>query len=124
MTKSRHYDINYHLIPTVNRDILLCINQVLEGMNMAVHSIEDLLPKAGGSVYRLVRMAANRALELSEGKKRLIENPVSDKITTIALEEIEEGLVVYKKSAELLKTEEPKVSGEEVEDGVEETVQV
>ena len=37
---------------------------------MTVQSIESLLPKSGNSVYRLVRMAANRALELAEGKKR------------------------------------------------------
>ncbi len=66
---------------------------------MAHQSIEDLLPKAGGSVYRLVRMAANRALELSEGKVPLIENPVLDKDTTTALEEIRQGKVSYRNGA-------------------------
>ena len=66
---------------------------------MAHQSIEDLLPKAGGSVYRLVRMAANRALELSEGKVPLIENPVLDKYTTTALEEIRQGKVSYRNGA-------------------------
>ncbi len=88
---------------------------------MSVHSIEDLLPKSGESVYRLVRMAANRALELSEGRKRLIENPTSDKATTTALEEIAEGLVVFKESADTLKVDEPKAEGQEEE--LEETVQ-
>ena len=63
---------------------------------MAYQPIEDLLPKAGGSIYRLVRMAANRALELSDGKPTLIKNPSTDKATTTALEEIREGKVFYK----------------------------
>ena len=65
-------------------------------------TIEDLLPKAGDSIYRLVRMAANRALELAEGRKCLIENPTNDKSTTRALEEIYAGRVVFKESEEHL----------------------
>ncbi|OGX37722.1 MAG: DNA-directed RNA polymerase subunit omega [Omnitrophica WOR_2 bacterium RIFCSPLOWO2_12_FULL_50_9] len=61
--------------------------------------IEELLPKAGGSVYRLTRMAARRALELSEGRPSLMRKPSSDKVTTIALEEIAEGRIVYNKEA-------------------------
>lgn len=60
--------------------------------------LEDLLPKANMSVYGLVRMAAKRALELSEGKKCLSEIPLSEKATTKALEEIYEGKVVAKES--------------------------
>ncbi|OGX19088.1 MAG: DNA-directed RNA polymerase subunit omega [Omnitrophica WOR_2 bacterium GWC2_45_7] len=63
---------------------------------MSYLPLEELLPKADGSIYKLVRMATNRALELSEGKPRLIENPSSDKITTIALEEIAQGKIVSK----------------------------
>lgn len=63
---------------------------------MAKDPIEKLLSHAGGSVYRLVRMAARRALELSEGQPPLIKNPSSDKATTTALEEIAQGKVVYK----------------------------
>jgi DNA-directed RNA polymerase omega subunit len=59
-------------------------------------NIEDLLPKAGMSAYRLVRMAANRALELSDGKPSLVKRKHSDKLTSIALREIAEGRVVYK----------------------------
>jgi DNA-directed RNA polymerase omega subunit len=66
---------------------------------MANLPIEDLLPKAGGSIYRLVRMAANRAVEISEGKPRFIDKPSSDKETTIALEEIAKGKVFYKGGA-------------------------
>ena len=66
---------------------------------MAYQPIEDLLSKAGGSVYRLARMAANRALELSEGKVPLIETPDSDKHTTTALEEIRQGKVSFRNEA-------------------------
>lgn len=58
--------------------------------------LEDLLPRSGMSIYRLVRMASNRALELSEGKPALIEKPSSDKLTTIALEEIAKGKITIK----------------------------
>ena len=59
-------------------------------------TLEDLLPKAKGSVYALVRLASNRAIELAEGKPRLIEKPALDKETTIALEEISRGKVMAK----------------------------
>lgn len=59
-------------------------------------NIEDLLPKAGMSAYRLVRMAASRALELSDGKPALVKKKPTDKLTSIALREIAEGRVVYK----------------------------
>lgn len=71
---------------------------------MTYHPIEDLLPKAGGSVYALVRLAANRALELSEGKPPLIRNPRSDKATTIALEEILQGKIEAKNNSAKKKT--------------------
>lgn len=60
---------------------------------MSKPHLEELLPAAGGSVYRLVRMASNRALEIAEGKPTLIKNPDTDKVTTIALEEIAQGKV-------------------------------
>ena len=57
--------------------------------------IEKLLPRAGWSIFRLVRMAARRALELSEGQPPLIKNLTTDKETSIALEEIALGRIVY-----------------------------
>ena len=63
---------------------------------MAIHPLEKLLPRAGNSVYRLVKMASKRATEISEGKPRLIDNATSNKETTIALEEILAGKVEYK----------------------------
>ncbi|MCA9407221.1 MAG: DNA-directed RNA polymerase subunit omega [Candidatus Omnitrophica bacterium] len=59
--------------------------------------IEELLEKSDFSIYRLVRMAAKRALEISEGRKCLVENPSSDKATSMALEEIFQGKIEYKR---------------------------
>lgn len=67
---------------------------------MAQQPIEELLPKANYSVYRLVRMAANRALELADGKPPLIKNPGTDKLTSIALEEIYQGRILTPEAAE------------------------
>lgn len=58
---------------------------------MSDQTMEDLLPKSGYSVYRLVKMAAERALELSDGKPALIETTPLQKVTTIALNEIAAG---------------------------------
>lgn len=54
---------------------------------------EKLLPHADGSVYKLILLASQRALELAEGAPRLIEYPSSDKPATVALEEIMAGKV-------------------------------
>lgn len=67
---------------------------------MGYPPIEDLLPKAGNSVYKLVRMAANRAIELADGKPRLLEGVGGEKTPTIALEEIRAGKVVLKEVAD------------------------
>jgi DNA-directed RNA polymerase omega subunit len=63
-------------------------------------TIEELLRYADGSIYKLVRMASKRAVELAEGKPALVERPSSDKETTIALNEILKGKVVSKTIAE------------------------
>ena len=57
---------------------------------------EDLLRKVGGNLFQLVRVAAKRALELDAGKPALISGPLPEKLTTLALEEISQGKVVYK----------------------------
>ena len=67
---------------------------------MKQYPLEDLLPKAGGSAYALARMAAMRALELAEGKPCLVERSPSDKVTSLAIEEIAQGKVVIKEVAE------------------------
>lgn len=76
--------------------------------------LEDLLPKANMSVYGLVRLAATRALELSEGKKCLVDMPLNEKATTKALEEIYAGRVVAKESKEHLFVEDPAKEEQEV----------
>ena len=63
---------------------------------MGYPPLEQLLPKSDSSIYKLVRMAANRATELADGKPKFIENPSIDKAATIALEEIQAGKVVLK----------------------------
>ncbi|MCA9393528.1 MAG: DNA-directed RNA polymerase subunit omega [Candidatus Omnitrophica bacterium] len=67
---------------------------------MAHQPIEELLPKSGFSVYRLVRMAAIRALELADGKPPLIKKTSSDKLTSIALEEIYQGKLEFAEEAD------------------------
>ncbi len=82
---------------------------------MAHQPIEELLPKSGYSVYRLVRMAAERALELADGKPPLIKKTASDKLTSIALEEIYQGKLEFADAALTDATGEPieKASAEE-----------
>ena len=67
---------------------------------MGYPPIEELLPKSGYSIYKLVRMAANRAMELADGKPKLIDSPSSDKAPTVALEEIRAGKAVLKEVAD------------------------
>ena len=59
--------------------------------------IENMLDKCEGSVYKLVILAAKRALELAEGKPRLIDVNPAIKPSTVALLEIAAGRVVVKK---------------------------
>jgi DNA-directed RNA polymerase omega subunit len=66
---------------------------------MGYPPIENLLPKAGQSIYKLVRMAATRALELADGAPKLIDISSTEKTATIALEEICAGKVVLKEVA-------------------------
>ena len=61
---------------------------------MAYVPIEELLKRCG-SVYRLVILAAKRAKEITEGSPSLVETS-QRKVTSIALEEILQGKVLYK----------------------------
>ena len=61
---------------------------------MAQVAIEELLKRCG-SVYRLVILASKRAKEIAEGAPPLVETP-HRKVTSIALEEILQGKVLYK----------------------------
>ena len=57
--------------------------------------VEKLLEKAG-SVYKLVIVAAKRALELSEGSPKLVAAGAKEKPALTALREIAEGKVGVK----------------------------
>jgi len=59
--------------------------------------LENLIDKSDGSVYRLVIMAAKRALEVADNKPKLIEMNSNIKPSTAALMEIAAGKVGYKK---------------------------
>ncbi len=52
--------------------------------------------KAEDSIYKVTLIAARRAIELSNGAQKLIETK-SKKCSTIALEEIIQGKITYKK---------------------------
>ena len=69
---------------------------------MLYQPMEELLPRSGNSIYKLIRMAANRAMELADGKPKLTEKNSSDKLATIALEEIRAGKVMLKDVGEKL----------------------
>ena len=61
---------------------------------MAQVAIEELLKRCG-SIYRLVILASKRAKEIAEGAPALVETP-HRKVTSVALEEILQGKVLYK----------------------------
>ena len=49
-----------------------------------------------GSSYKLVILAARRAIELSEGAAKLIDVPPHTKTMNVAIEEISQGKITYK----------------------------
>ena len=67
---------------------------------MAYQPLEELLPRSKWGVYRLVRLASKRALELSVTGAALIKAPSEQKLATTALEEILAGKVMDQESAE------------------------
>jgi len=70
---------------------------------MAYQPLERLLPAANNSLYKLIIMSSKRALELAEGMPKLIENPSSEKPTTVALEEVMAGKVRVAEKKEKVK---------------------
>lgn len=64
---------------------------------MAYVPLEKLLDKTNNSVYKLAILAAKRALEIAEGQPKLVDANSSAKPSTIALHEIAEGKIQYKK---------------------------
>ncbi len=65
---------------------------------MSQIAIESILDRSDYSIYKLVIIAARRALELAEGAPQLVVADKNLKATTIALSEIVQGKVIYKKS--------------------------
>ena len=61
-------------------------------------ALEDMLDKSDNSIYKLVILASKRALEIAEGQPKLVNVDSSLKPSTIALHEIAEGKVRYKKT--------------------------
>ena len=59
--------------------------------------LESLLDKSNNSLYKLAILAAKRALEIAEGQPKLVKVNSSTKPSTIALYEIAEGKIRYKK---------------------------
>lgn len=62
-------------------------------------ALESFLDKANGSMYKLVMIAAKRAIELNAGAGKLIEADPSTKLSTLALEEIRQGRVRLKQQS-------------------------
>ena len=58
---------------------------------------EKLVDRSLNSIYKLVILASKRALEIAEGQPKLVSANSSTKPSTIALYEIAEGKVSYKK---------------------------
>ncbi|MDP2938116.1 MAG: DNA-directed RNA polymerase subunit omega [Candidatus Omnitrophota bacterium] len=61
-------------------------------------ALENMLDKSDNSIYKLVILASKRALEIAEGQPKLVNLDSSLKPSTIALHEIAEGKVRYKKT--------------------------
>jgi DNA-directed RNA polymerase omega subunit len=69
---------------------------------MGYMALEKLLDKSHSeknneSVYKLVILASKRALEIAEGKPKMVSAPLEMKPSTVALQEIAEGKLYWKK---------------------------
>jgi DNA-directed RNA polymerase omega subunit len=60
---------------------------------MGYEGRERLLDKSCGSVYKLVNLAAKRALEIAEGQPKLVNDKTGTKPSTTALQEIAENKI-------------------------------
>ena len=67
---------------------------------MAYQPLEEMLPRAQWGVYRLVRLASMRALEISLTGVSLVGKTSTQKPATIALEEVLAGKVMDQVSAD------------------------
>ncbi len=64
---------------------------------MGYEEREDMLGKSENSIYKLVNLAAMRALEIAEGQPKLVDDKANVKPSTVALHEIAGGKVEAKK---------------------------
>jgi len=71
---------------------------MVEERDMSYIPMEDLLEKIE-SRYKLVILASQRAGELNNGGRRLVDVNPRLKISTVALEEIREGKIEYREKA-------------------------
>lgn len=58
---------------------------------------ENLLGRSEGSIYKLVNLAAKRALEIAEGQPKLVDVNAAFKPSTVALYEISANKVQAKR---------------------------
>ena len=66
---------------------------------MSYLPIQPLLEKVD-NVYQLVLLASQRAMELTNGAPKMVEASLKTKASTISLDEIRQGKISLKKSAE------------------------
>ena len=59
--------------------------------------LEQLLDKTQDSIYKLVILASKRALEIAEGQPALINSVSTVKPSTVALNEIAQNKLLFKK---------------------------
>lgn len=64
-------------------------------------ALEKLLENTDNSIYKLVVLASKRGLEIAEGQPRLVQADPSVKPSMVAMQEIAEGKVKYKKQRAL-----------------------
>ena len=58
---------------------------------------DEMLDKSESSIYKLVNLAAKRALEIAEGQPKLVQDKTGAKPSTVALHEIADGKIEAKK---------------------------
>jgi DNA-directed RNA polymerase omega subunit len=68
-------------------------------MKMSYLSIQPLLEKVD-NIYQLVLLASQRTMELTNGTPKLVDASPKTKASTVALDEIRQGKISLKKSAE------------------------
>ncbi len=66
-----------------------------EDKDMSYIPIEQLMNRVD-SIYKLVLLASQRAIEISDGGPKLVDVSPKIKASTVALEEIKEGKVFYR----------------------------